>query len=93
MLLREAAVEYGWNLNYGSIALMWRGGCIIRSRFLGRIKEAFDADASLSNLIFAPFFAEQVLKTKRRCGMSCKKRSPQGSPCPHSLRLWNGSMG
>ena len=42
MLLREAAKEQGWNLNFGGIALMWRGGCIIRSRFLGKIKEAYD---------------------------------------------------
>ena len=42
MLLRQAAQEFGWNLNYGGIALMWRGGCIIRSRFLGNIKAAFD---------------------------------------------------
>merc|ERR1712241_746553 len=42
MLLRQAAEEFGWNLNYGGIALMWRGGCIIRSRFLGNIKAAFD---------------------------------------------------
>ena len=42
MLLREAAKEYKWNLNFGGIALMWRGGCIIRSRFLGKIKEAYD---------------------------------------------------
>jgi len=42
MLMREAAKEYKWNLNYGGIALMWRGGCIIRSAFLGKIKEAFD---------------------------------------------------
>ena len=41
MLMRAAAEEYGWNLNYGGIALMWRGGCIIRSRFLGNIKEAY----------------------------------------------------
>ena len=41
-LMRAAAEEYGWNLNYGGIALMWRGGCIIRSAFLGKIKEAFD---------------------------------------------------
>jgi 6-phosphogluconate dehydrogenase (decarboxylating) (EC 1.1.1.44) len=64
MLLREAASEYGWDLNYGSIALMWRGGCIIRSRFLGRIKEAFDVDKKLSNLVFAPFFAAQVLENE-----------------------------
>ena len=45
MLMRAAAKEYGWNLNYGGVALMWRGGCIIRSRFLGKIKEAYDREA------------------------------------------------
>lgn len=60
MLLREAASVYGWNLDFGSIALMWRGGCIIRSRFLGRIKDAYAAEPSLENLLFAPFFASQM---------------------------------
>ena len=60
MLMREAAKEYGWNLNYGGIALMWRGGCIIRSIFLGKIKEAFDKNPNLSNLILDPFFKEKV---------------------------------
>ncbi|NOY82706.1 MAG: decarboxylating NADP(+)-dependent phosphogluconate dehydrogenase [Kiritimatiellaeota bacterium] len=55
-LLRLAAAEYDWDLKYGEIALMWRGGCIIRARFLGRIKEAFDADPDLPNLLLAPFF-------------------------------------
>ena len=55
-LLRLAAAEYGWDLKYGSIALMWRGGCIIRAQFLGNIKEAFDADPGLANLLLAPFF-------------------------------------
>ena len=58
MLLREAAKEYHWNLNYGGIALVWRGGCIIRSAFLGKIKEAFDHDAGLRNLLLAPYFTE-----------------------------------
>ena len=57
MLLREAAKEQGWNLNYGGIALMWRGGCIIRSRFLGKIKEAFDKNPRLSNLLQDEFFS------------------------------------
>ena len=56
MLMRAAAEAYGWNLNLGGIALMWRGGCIIRSAFLGKIKEAFDADPELSNLLVAPYF-------------------------------------
>ena len=61
-LMRSAAAEYGWKLNYGSIALMWRGGCIIRSAFLGRIKEAFDQDSGLVNLLLDPFFADAVTK-------------------------------
>lgn len=56
MLLEEASKEYGWDLNFGSIALMWRGGCIIRSRFLGDIKRAFDKNASLENLLLDDFF-------------------------------------
>jgi 6-phosphogluconate dehydrogenase len=60
LLLREAAGEYGWELDYGNIALMWRGGCIIRSAFLGRIKEAFDADAALPNLILSPYFRDRI---------------------------------
>ncbi len=60
LLLREAAKEYGWNLNYGGIALMWRGGCIIRSVFLGKIKEAFDANPALSNLLLDPYFRKTV---------------------------------
>lgn len=55
-LMRAAAAEYKWNLNYGGIALMWRGGCIIRSAFLGKIKEAFDKEPDLTNLLLAPFF-------------------------------------
>jgi 6-phosphogluconate dehydrogenase len=61
LLMREAAKEYGWNLNYGGIALMWRGGCIIRSVFLGKIKEAFDRNPALTNLLLDPFFREKVL--------------------------------
>ncbi|MDR1602228.1 MAG: decarboxylating NADP(+)-dependent phosphogluconate dehydrogenase, partial [Tannerella sp.] len=60
LLMREAAKEYGWNLNYGGIALMWRGGCIIRSVFLGKIKEAFDRNPALANLLLDPFFREKV---------------------------------
>ena len=56
LLMREAAKEYKWNLNYGGIALMWRGGCIIRSVFLGKIKEAFDRKSDLENLLLDPFF-------------------------------------
>jgi 6-phosphogluconate dehydrogenase len=55
-LLREAAKEYKWNLDYGNIALLWRGGCIIRSVFLGKIKEAYDKNPELPNLILDPYF-------------------------------------
>ena len=57
MLLREAGKENNWNLNMGGIALMWRGGCIIRSRFLGKIKEAYDKNPKLTNLLVDDFFA------------------------------------
>ncbi len=60
MLMRAAAAEYGWNLNYGGIALMWRGGCIIRSRFLGDIKKAFDTNPAQTNLLLDPFFAKAI---------------------------------
>ena len=59
-LMRTAAKTYNWNLNYGGIALMWRGGCIIRSVFLGKIKEAYDNDPALQNLLLDPFFRQTV---------------------------------
>jgi 6-phosphogluconate dehydrogenase len=60
MLMRAAAQVYGWHLNLGGIALMWRGGCIIRSVFLGRIKDTFDADPDLPNLLLAPYFQQAM---------------------------------
>ena len=59
-LMRAAAKTYGWNLNYGGIALMWRGGCIIRSVFLGKIKDAFDANPALTNLLLDPYFTDKI---------------------------------
>ena len=59
-LLREAGKEYNWRLNFGAIALMWRGGCIIRSSFLGKIKEAFDVNDELPNLLIDPYFQGQI---------------------------------
>lgn len=59
-LMRAAAAENGWNLNYGGIALMWRGGCIIRSAFLGKIREAFQKNPDLTNLLLDPFFTDAV---------------------------------
>ncbi len=60
LLMREAAKEYGWKLNYGGIALMWRGGCIIRSVFLGKIKDAFDSKPDLENLLLDPYFNKVI---------------------------------
>ncbi|XP_033125479.1 6-phosphogluconate dehydrogenase, decarboxylating-like [Anneissia japonica] len=64
MLMREAAKEFGWHLNYGGIALMWRGGCIIRSVFLGNIKEAFDKNPTLQNLLLDDFFKKAIIKSQ-----------------------------
>ena len=59
-LMRAAAREFGWKLNYGGIALMWRGGCIIRSAFLGKIKEAYDQNPALTNLLLDPYFKKKM---------------------------------
>jgi 6-phosphogluconate dehydrogenase len=64
-LMKSAAKEYNWTLNYGEIALMWRGGCIIRSAFLGKIKESFDKMPELSNLMLAPYFSDKLIKTQQ----------------------------
>jgi len=64
-LMRAAAGEYGWNLNYGGIALMWRGGCIIRSVFLSKIKEAFDHNPDIANILLDPFFTEKMAEAQQ----------------------------
>jgi 6-phosphogluconate dehydrogenase len=63
MLMQEASKEFRWDLNYGGIALLWRGGCIIRSAFLGKIKEAYDRDPKLSQLLFDPFFQRKTAES------------------------------
>ncbi len=60
MLMRAASEENKWNLNFGSIALMWRGGCIIRSKFLGKIKQAYDKNPQLASLLVDPFFIGEI---------------------------------
>ncbi|MBQ4282269.1 MAG: decarboxylating NADP(+)-dependent phosphogluconate dehydrogenase, partial [Spirochaetales bacterium] len=60
VLMKAAAKNYGWQLNYGGIALMWRGGCIIRSTFLGKIKDAYDKNPELSNLLLDPYFKSLI---------------------------------
>jgi 6-phosphogluconate dehydrogenase len=64
MLMEEAAKEYQWQLNFGGIALMWRGGCIIRSAFLGKIKEAYDDNPQVGNLLLAPYFRDSVMNAQ-----------------------------
>jgi len=81
-LMMEAAKEYGWNLNYGGIALMWRGGCIIRSRFLGDIKTAFDKNPTLSNLLLDPHFKEIVEKAQAGWRRVCATALTNGIPVP-----------
>jgi 6-phosphogluconate dehydrogenase len=82
MLLREAAKEYHWNLNYGGIAMVWRAGCIIRSVFLSKIKGAFDHDPNLSNLLLDGYFRDLI----EHCQLSWRRVVAQavtaGVPVP-----------
>jgi 6-phosphogluconate dehydrogenase len=82
MLFKAAAREYGWNLNYGGIALMWRGGCIIRSAFLGKIKEAYDSNPSLENLLLSPYFTRQVVAAQMGWRRVVEKAIKAGIPTP-----------
>ena len=81
-LMRRAAHTYGWNLNNGGIALMWRGGCIIRSVFLGKIKEAFDRMPNLTNLLLDPFFKEKVLTAQSGWRSVVASAVTNGIPVP-----------
>lgn len=82
LLLQEASRSSGWNLNLGAIAMLWRGGCIIRSRFLGKIKEAYDRDPALSNLILDPYFAGQLRHAERAWRRIVADALMQGIPVP-----------
>lgn len=81
-LMRAAAKTYKWNLNYGGIALIWRGGCIIRSRFLGKIKEAYDADPDLINLILDPYFRDIIAELIPAWRKVCCEAIRHGVPVP-----------
>ena len=81
-LLRTAAKTYGWNLNYGGIALMWRGGCIIRSAFLGRIRDAYSANPDLENLLLDPFFRDILLQNEGALRRVCASAMLSGTPVP-----------
>jgi 6-phosphogluconate dehydrogenase len=82
MLMGAAAAEYNWNLNYGGIALMWRGGCIIRSVFLGKIKEAFDKNAGLTNLLLDDYFKTEVDTAQAGWRRVVAKAVEAGIPVP-----------
>ncbi|UCH13460.1 MAG: decarboxylating NADP(+)-dependent phosphogluconate dehydrogenase [Bacteroidales bacterium] len=82
VLMRTAAEEYGWNLNYGGIALMWRGGCIIRSVFLGKIKEAFDKNPDLDNLLMDPYFKNIVISAQNSWRKVVSVAALNGIPVP-----------
>lgn len=81
-LMMESAKEYNWNLNYGGIALMWRGGCIIRSRFLSDIKTAFDNNPKLENLLLDPFFKNAVESAQESWRRVCATAMLNGIPVP-----------
>jgi len=81
-LMMEAANEYKWNLNYGGIALMWRGGCIIRSVFLNDIKKAFDTNPGLENLLLDPYFKDIVEKAQAGWRRVCATALTNGIPVP-----------
>ena len=82
MLLREAAKTYGWRVNMGGIALMWRGGCIIRSRFLGKIKDAYDKQPDLHNLLFDNFFSGALNEYQASWRKAIVKAIALGVPTP-----------
>jgi 6-phosphogluconate dehydrogenase len=82
MLMRSAAEEYGWKLNWGGIALMWRGGCIIRSRFLGKIKEAFDKNPKLGNLLLDEYFRSEIKRSQKGWRNVVAQAAKRGIPVP-----------
>lgn len=81
-LMRTAAKTYGWDLNYGGIALMWRGGCIIRSQFLGEIKKAFDKNPELQNLMLDDYFKDAVMAAQDGWRRVCATALMNGVPAP-----------
>jgi 6-phosphogluconate dehydrogenase len=81
-LLRAASVEYKWELKFGEIALMWRGGCIIRAQFLGEIKKAFDKRPELANLLLDPYFRKVVAKAQSAWRNVIRTAVKLGIPVP-----------
>ncbi|HAL91550.1 MAG TPA: phosphogluconate dehydrogenase (NADP(+)-dependent, decarboxylating) [Verrucomicrobia bacterium] len=81
-LLRAASAEHKWRLNFGDVALLWRGGCIIRARFLGQIKEAFDASPALANLLLSPYFQKVAADAQDAWRRVVKTAVDLGIPLP-----------
>jgi 6-phosphogluconate dehydrogenase len=81
-LIKMAAAEYGWDLDYGGIALLWREGCIIRAQFLGRIKEAFDEEPELANLLLVPYFKNAIDRSQDSWRVVVATAVTNGIPVP-----------
>lgn len=81
-LMRAMGKDSGWEINNGGVAMMWRGGCIIRSAFLGRIKEAFDRDPNLTNLLVDPFFSQEIARAEEGWRRVCAAAITHGIPVP-----------
>jgi 6-phosphogluconate dehydrogenase len=81
-LMKMAAAEFNWDLRYGQIALLWREGCIIRAQFLGRIKEAFEGDQDLPNLLIAPYFMEAIDRCQESWRRVVAAAVTRGIPVP-----------
>ena len=81
-LMAEAQKEYGWKLDFGKIAMIWRGGCIIRARFLQKIKEAFDRDRKLPNLLLNPYFKRRINRAQVNWRRTVSLAAETGVPCP-----------
>jgi 6-phosphogluconate dehydrogenase len=82
MLLRQAAKQFNWHLNFGAIAQVWRGGCIIRSRFLGEIKRAFDKNPHLENILLDDFFREAIEGCQKSWRKTVSFAVESGIPAP-----------
>ena len=80
--MKAASAEYKWDLNYGGIALMWRGGCIIRSRFLANIKDAFDNNPDLQNLLLDQFFTQKIEESQAGWRRVIASAVTNGIPVP-----------
>jgi 6-phosphogluconate dehydrogenase len=89
VLMKSAAKEFGWKLNYGGIALMWRGGCIIRSAFLGNIKQAYDKNPDLTNLLLDPFFNKKLKNAQESWRRVTSTAVMNGIPVPAMISALN----